>query len=108
MNAGHNCRLRNLPDHAGPVIALPLLSTELNIQTRRHSYKDTRLRSMPQDMDRYYGFLDALQAAAVLLHGMAGARNLARAGLAAQLGHQFVELPDTGGAQWMAFGFQTA
>src|SRR5574338_1469110 len=65
-------------------------------------------RSVPQDMDRYRGFLDALQAAAVLLHGMAGALDLARAGFAAQLGHQFVEVADTGGAQRMAFGFKTA
>src|SRR5207342_2776737 len=46
-------------------------------------------------------------AAAVLLHGIAGALDLARAGLAAQLGHQFVELADAGGTQRMALGFET-
>jgi len=64
--------------------------------------------SFAQDMDRNDGLLDALQAAAVLLDRVAGALDLAGAGFAAQLGHQFVELANAGGAQRMAFGLQPA
>src|SRR5512134_1221903 len=61
-----------------------------------------------QDVTRDGCLLHALQAAAVLLDGMARARDLACAGLAAQLSHQFEELADAGGAERMAFRLQAA
>ena len=64
--------------------------------------------SLAQDVDRHGGFLDALQAAAVLLDRVARALDLAGAGFAAQLRHQFEELADAGGAERMALRFEAA
>jgi hypothetical protein len=53
-------------------------------------------------------FLDTLHAAAIFLYRMVSPLHLTLTGFTAQLGHQFIELADTGRPQGMTFGFQAA
>ena len=61
-----------------------------------------------QNVNSHGAFLDADQAAAVLLDRMACALDLAGAGLPAQLRDQFVELADAGGAERVALRLEAA
>src|SRR5690349_3510982 len=59
-----------------------------------------------QDVDGDSGFLDTDETSAVLLDRMARAGYLSGLGLAAELGHEFVELPEPGGTDRVPFGLQ--
>src|SRR5690606_34641872 len=68
----------------------------------------SRMDSAAEDGHAGHRFFNALQAPAVLRQCYPRTFDLAWPGLAAQLGHEFMDLPEAGGPDRMALGFQPA
>jgi len=61
-----------------------------------------------QDVDDYSCLFNADKTTTVFMNSVTRSLNLARAGFAAQLRNQFVDLPEPGRSDGMRLGFQTA
>src|SRR5690606_6523470 len=97
---GRSCR----PENAGN---FPRLRVVPGCASRVPSGLSLNIR-VGENVDGDHGFFDAEQPAAVFLDGNARAFDLALAGLAAQLRHQLVDLPQTSRADRVTLGFEAA
>lgn len=68
----------------------------------------TAWSSSAQDVYRHGRFFDPLETAVVFLDRVARAGNLARTRLAAKLRRKLVQLCQSGRAEWMSPGLETA